>query len=355
MPDDAKTEQDRGARVLLIAASVVVVVAGLRAASDLLLPFMVAVFLAILCLPVVGWLEKARVPRVLAVPLSVVIMLGVLALMVLMVGTSATQFLDNENATRQKLEQKLTDGRNDVLEILDDTGIETPAWLEQKNVDVGVVMQYLRTAISSATSILSNAVLVGLTLIFLLYEASAFPSKLRAALGSRSVDEGLFKEIVGEVQSYFGMKILLSVVTGVCISAWVAACGLEFFMLWGFIAFLLNFIPNLGSIMAAIPAVLVAYVNLDLRGAAFVAVGYVVVNMVIGNVIEPRMMGQRLGLSTLVVFLSLIVWGWVWGPVGMLLSVPLTMLVKILLESTPDLRWVAVLLSSDAPKNGRPA
>ena len=118
-------------------------------------------------------------------------------------------------------------------------------------------------------------------------------------------------------------------------------------MLWAVLAFLFNYIPNIGSIIAAVPAVLLAFVQLGPATASFTALGFVVSNMVMGNVIEPRYMGRGLGLSTLVVFLSLIFWGWLLGTVGMLLSVPLTMIVKIALESSPDTRWVALLLASD--------
>ena len=116
-------------------------------------------------------------------------------------------------------------------------------------------------------------------------------------------------------------------------------------LLWGLLAFLLNYIPNLGSIIAAVPTVLLTLVQLGWSAALIVFAGYSVVNVVIGSFIEPRFMGKGLGLSTLVVFLSLVFWGWVLGPVGMLLSVPLTMTLKIALESSEENRWLAKLLS----------
>ena len=107
---------------------------------------------------------------------------------------------------------------------------------------------------------------------------------------------------------------------------------------------MLNYVPNIGSIIAAIPAVLLSFIQLDMVHALFAALGYAVVNVVIGSIIEPRVMGRGMGLSTLVVFLSLVFWGWVLGPVGMLLSVPLTMILKIALEHNEDTQWIAVLL-----------
>ena len=125
-------------------------------------------------------------------------------------------------------------------------------------------------------------------------------------------------------------------------------------MLWSVTAFLFNFIPNIGSIIAAVPAVLLAFVQLGPTTAGLAAIGYVVTNMVMGNVIEPRFMGRGLGLSTLVVFLSLIFWGWLLGTVGMLLSVPLTMIVKLALESSDDSRWLALLLAGNEEHNQLP-
>ena len=126
----------------------------------------------------------------------------------------------------------------------------------------------------------------------------------------------------------------------------LALIGVDYPVLWGALAFLLNFIPNIGSIIAAVPPVLLALIQLGVAQAALVAGGFLVINMAIGNFLEPRYMGQGLGLSTLVVFLSLVFWGWVLGPVGMLLSVPLTIAVKIALEVRPDTRWMAIMLGS---------
>jgi AI-2 transport protein TqsA len=120
--------------------------------------------------------------------------------------------------------------------------------------------------------------------------------------------------------------------------------GVDFAPTWGLLAFLLNFIPNIGSIIAAVPAILLALIQLGLPSALLTLLGYLVVNITIGNFLEPRVMGRSLGLSTLVVFLSLLFWGWVLGPIGMVLSVPLTMIAKIALAANEDTRWLAVLL-----------
>jgi predicted PurR-regulated permease PerM len=179
---------------------------------------------------------------------------------------------------------------------------------------------------------------------FILLEAAGLPEKLQAAFGWEKEHMTRLSKARQEVQRYLGIKTLISTVTGVVIFLWVWLLGVDFPVVWGLLAFFLNYIPNLGSILAALPAVLLAGIELGLGRALLVALGYVTVNLVLGNFVDPYLMGRRLGLSTLVVFLSLLFWGWVWGPVGMLLSVPLTMMLKIVLENTRDFRWLAHLL-----------
>jgi len=132
--------------------------------------------------------------------------------------------------------------------------------------------------------------------------------------------------------------------TGLIIAIAMWIIGVDYPVLWGVLAFMLNFVPNIGSIIAAVPAVLLAMVQLGLPSALVVAAVYVAVNVLIGNIVEPRFMGKGLGLSTLVVFVSLVFWGWVLGPVGMLLSVPLTITVKLALDSKPETQWLGHLL-----------
>ena len=166
------------------------------------------------------------------------------------------------------------------------------------------------------------------------------------AFGNRLQNVERFGIMVKQVQRYLAIKTLISVATGICVGLWVSLLGLGFPLLWGLVAAIFNYIPNLGSILAAIPPVLFAIVQFGPGHAAVVAIGYLVINVVFANFLEPYLMGRRLGLSTLVVFLSLVFWGWVWGPVGMLLSVPLTVIIKIALENTEDFRWLAVMLDA---------
>jgi predicted PurR-regulated permease PerM len=155
---------------------------------------------------------------------------------------------------------------------------------------------------------------------------------------------GHFQTIRANVNRYMGLKALISLATGVSIWILLALIGVDFPGTWGLLAFFLNFIPAIGSIIAAVPAVLWALIQLGLTSAVLTVLAYLVVNIVIGNFLDPRIIGKKLGLSPLVVIISLIFWGWVLGPVGMLLSVPLTMIIKIALASSDNTRWFAVML-----------
>jgi AI-2 transport protein TqsA len=209
------------------------------------------------------------------------------------------------------------------------------------------VMKFVARLLNELGGVLKNGFLILLTVIFMLLEASSIPVKLRSIFHDPDASLGHLEYFADTVVRYIGIKTVISFVTGAFVAVFLTILGVDYPLLWGLLAFILNYIPNIGSIMAAVPAVLLTIIQLGPGRALAVAIGYVVINMAMGNAIEPRLMGQRLGLSTLVVFLSLIFWGWILGPVGMLLSVPLTMTVKIALDTSEDTRWISVLLGSE--------
>jgi AI-2 transport protein TqsA len=197
-------------------------------------------------------------------------------------------------------------------------------------------------------SALSNIVLILLTVVFILIEASSFPVKLRAVLGHPEQVFPQFTRFVVDIERYMVIKTLISLATGLLMGIWLFILGVDFPILWGFLAFLLNYVPSVGSTIAAIPAVLLALIQLGIGSAGMATAGYMVVNFILDGVISTRLMGQRLGLSTLVVFLSLIFWGSLLGPVGMVLCIPLTMTLKFACENNTGTQWIAVLLGPEA-------
>lgn len=338
----------QGFRFLLIAASLVVVIAGLRAAAPIALPFALSLLLAILSLPLLLWLQDKRIPTTLAVLLTVLANIVCLGTIVLIVGGSVESFTREAPKYADRLQQM----NAALLAWLQSKGIEVSPEIARDVINPGRAMAFVGQMFNSLASVLSNFILVIITTIFILFEITQFPQKLRLVFGSQDSDSDTFTKIVVDVQRYLGIKTIISLATGILIGVWVAILGVDFPILWGFLAFLFNYIPNLGSILAAVPTLLLALVQLGPGAAALVGLGYLAVNMVLGTFVEPYFMGRKLGLSTLVIFLSLVFWGWVWGPVGMLLSVPLTMVVKILLENSENFRWVAVLLAPTPAQDG---
>jgi predicted PurR-regulated permease PerM len=210
-------------------------------------------------------------------------------------------------------------------------------------------MNMVASTLTGLRLVLTKTFLIMLTVLFILLEASGFPNKLRAALDNPYESLANISKITEVINRYLLIKTQFSLITGIAIGIWLYVLGVDYPLLWGLLAFLLNFVPTIGSFIAAIPAVLLALIQLGTGSALLACLGYLVVNVSIGNVIEPKFMGRGLGLSTLVVFLSLIFWGWVLGPVGMLLSVPLTMVIKIALESNQDTRWIGIILGPGPP------
>jgi AI-2 transport protein TqsA len=340
----ATTNPGRGARFLLVAASVVIVIWGLREAQPILIPFLISALLAILCAPPVFWLQRHRVPSVLAVAIVVVALIAVFSAVGAVVGGSVNEFTDAVPGYKARINGLLTS----FSAWLDRLPFEVPPIKVFDVVNPGDLMSFVGTGLKGLVSAFSNTVLVILTLVFMLLEAACMPAKIRLAFLARASEVGRFEQVTRQVQQYLAIKTALSLATGALIAIWVAILGLDFALVWGLLAFLLNYIPNLGSIIAAVPAILLALVQLGPGRSVLVLLGFVAVNMVIGNVLEPQLMGRRLGLSALVVFLSLVFWGWVWGPIGMFLSVPLTMVFKILVENSDDFKWLAVILDSGA-------
>ncbi len=343
-PSPPSSLQSPAAQFLLMAAAFMVVVAGMRAAEAILVPLLVAGFLAIISASPVFWLRQKGIPAPLAACLVVLGVLGLGFLFILIVGSSLEDF----SRAIPRYQTRLTEEIAPMIQWGQGLGFQLNEELLLKSIDPGASMRLVAKMLSGVGGILTNSFLILLTVIFILFEASSFPEKVRAALGDPKGTLSQFQKIIDAVNHYLALKTIVSLGTGVVVAIWVALLGIDFPVIWGLLAFLLNYIPNLGSIIAAVPPVLLGYIQFGIGRALLVAAGFVVVNVIFGNAVEPKLMGRKLGLSTLVVFISLIFWGWLWGPVGMLLSVPMTMVVKIALESSPTTKWISILLDSES-------
>jgi predicted PurR-regulated permease PerM len=331
------------ARTLFVLAAFVIVVSGMRAAETLMVTFLLSCFFAIVCAPPFMYMQRKGLPAWLSLILVVIFIL----LMQVVFITIVTQSLGELSQNMPLYQERLRSLTGDLLNLLVGLGIEVPRATLMQQFDPSTIFKLVANALGSLGGVLSNSFLIILTVIFMLFEGASLPAKLRYAFGEHSTHMQHVQRFLDNVKKYTTIKAAISFLTGLLIYVWLLMLDVDFALLWAVVAFLFNFVPNIGSIIAAVPAVLLALIQLGPVTAMLTAAGYVVVNTVMGNIIEPRYMGRGLGLSTLVVFLSLVFWGWVLGPVGMLLSVPLTMLLKIALESSEETQWLAIMLGPE--------
>ena len=329
----------------------------MQQAQSILVPLILALFLASVVAYPMEWLIKKKVPKPLALIIVVVIVIGIIALIGTVVGNSINEFTQKTGT----YEKNLTEWYNDTFidQDLHDLG-DTADTADIAGVTMRDISKEIASFISPSTlmswstfilgslqSIFKNIFLILIAMIFMLIETGSFKYKLNLLAEANPDTKKSVNKFLLSLRRYIGFKTLISLATGIIITFWVAILGLDFPLLWGLIAFLLNFIPTIGSIIASLPAILLALVQLGPAYAGLVALGYFVTNIIIGNILEPRIMGYSLGLSTIVVFISLLFWGWVFGFAGMLLAVPLTMTVKIALESSKKSKHIALLMSSN--------
>ncbi|HUJ18571.1 MAG TPA: AI-2E family transporter [Nitrospirota bacterium] len=333
----------RGTRILVIVAALAIITGGIHQAQSVVEWLLFAVFLAAIGAPSVLWLERHRIPYTYAVLLVVAGMAAVFAVIGALVGTSLNSFYADLPEYQARLQKHVSS----LQTFLADKGIRFADTIRFDPITPETVRRLTASLLAGLGSMLFEICLVLLTVTFILLEASSFPAKLRAVLGDPKKDFHLFMRFVYDINRYMAIKTVISMTAGVLIWIWLSILGVDFPILWGFLAFLLHYVPNIGALISSVPAVLLALIQLGIGPAALAAGGYLAVNFILGNVVEPMLMGRRLGLSTLVVFLSLIFWGGLLGLIGVVLCIPLTMTLKFVCENNKSTQWIAVLLGPE--------
>ena len=352
-----ETTQDwsqQGYRTLLALACLIIVLTGMKLAASLMVPIALAFFLAILSYPLIRWQVRLRVPRVLAMLTTVLIIIGTLAGLVNSgvrliarfqsdLPASKTALQHNINAAAAWLETKgfegATETAKDVLnpDVLID-------YLTKENV-MTTIGGVLGSTFGTVAFFGGTVFMVLIVMIFILVEAHGTEGRILAIKLAGGPDLSSLMQSVSDIQKYLGIKTAISLGAGICVGIWCWALGLQYPLLWAILAFLFHFIPAVGAWLAAIPAIIDGLVQ-DGWGSAFgVALGYVLINVSFDSFLQPTLLGRRFGMSTLVIVLSVVFWGWLWGPVGMFLAVPLTMVFKVLLDNSSEFRWLSVAMS----------
>ncbi len=336
--------KEKRTSTIIILAAVVVVIYGMQMMSVLLVPFLIAAFLALITVRPMLWLQAHRVPSVFAALLIVTMLMMLLVIVGAILGTSIAEF----TAALPTYQARLDALNQQVFKfVVENLNVDESTESMSDMIDPGFAMGLVAGILNALRDVLTNTFLIIFTMIFILLEAGTAKTKFQAAFG-RSADsfEGA-RDFMQNLGRYLGIKTLVSLMTGLCAGLLTWALHVDFPLLWAMVAFLLNYIPTIGSIIAAVPAVLLALIQFGPGAAGATALGFIFINVIFGNLLEPRLMGYGVGISPLVVFVGLIAWGWIFGPVGMLLSVPLTMTLKMALENDERTRWVAILLGSE--------
>ncbi len=339
-----------GLHMLQKLAALVIILAGIHAAADILVPMLLALFFAIVLNPLVTWFIRRGFNRTMAITIVVVVMLVALTLLLGVLAASLNEFITLLPQYNKEITRKLVS----LQQIFPFLNLHISPERMLKRMDSEKVMTYATALMAQLSGAMASIVLLVMTVVFMLFEVRHVPYKLRFALSNPQIHiAGLHRALKG-VSHYLALKTLISLWTGLIIWLGLELMGIQFALVWGVLGFLLNYIPNIGSVISAIPPMLQALLFNSFYDFLLVGSLFLVVHMVLGNMVEPRMMGHRLGMSTLVVFLSLLFWGWLLGPVGMLLSVPLTSVCKIWMETTVGGSKVAILLGPGRPKSRLP-
>lgn len=354
-----QSKRGEGLRILLVLGSLVIIIAGLKAAAGFLVPVMLAFFIATVSYPITAWLRRHGVPRAFAVLATVMVdfafLVGVVLLAITFVGDLQEEWEGTykDQSTRKLLEAEdwavgvlqkweVEDARKKVREYVTNDLVA-----QLSSIKVEDILDVSTNVVGRVTSFLGAALIILLCTVFMLTEARMYGRRLTLIAEARGPNFERMLSAGKDIQRFLGIKTAVSLATGLLAGFLCWAAGLEFFILWGILAYALNYIPVMGSIIAGIPPAIVALLMIGWPSAVAVAVGYCAINIFLGNFVEPMMMGHRFGMSTLVVIISVMFWGWVWGPVGMFLAVPIMMMLKVVLENSYEFRWLAVAISKE--------
>ncbi len=324
-------------------AAFLIIIGVVMYASSVVTPILFALFITIVCAQPIRWLTDRKVPQGLSVTIVLLVILGVLFGLGEVIGRSIVQFSNDSAFYATRLNTML----RSLLDTLDGMGMDLSIEKLESMISPNSIMNFSTTFLGAIGNLMSNMFLIIFIIIFMLFEITSFNTKVSAITDTGSGSTGYITRITQSVRQYLGLMTIVSLLTGVLIYIALVIIGVDYAILWALTAFLFNFVPNIGSILAGIPAVIFAAIQLGFGGAIWTMSSYIAINMIIGNVIQPPLMGKGLGLSTLVVFLSLIFWGYVLGTIGMFLSVPLTMVVKIVLEQKESTKWMAIMLGTE--------
>ncbi len=334
---------------LFYAAAIVIIIAGLKVGAPIVNPLLMAVFFSIIILHPINWLKKKGVNGIL----SILIVGFSLVLVFVGIGGAVTESIKEFTQNLPLYKKELNDITASSITLLNGYGLNVTSESVTSNFNAGSTFSYASKFIGGIGSVFGQIVLLILVVAFIIGEANSFPIKLKVILKNPTVSLENLKNIFKNIRYYLGIKTITGLIGGVSVTILLLILGIQYAIVWGVLVLLMRYIPNIGSIIAAIPIMLFVLVQQGITGVVYVGIGYGIINFIIGQIIEPQFLAKGMNLSTLAVFLSLVFWGWILGDVGMLLAVPITMATKISLETRKNSKWMAIMLGSE--KNAKEA
>ncbi len=337
-----------GVRFWIITTGVIIAFTALKSASQIVNTILLAAFLTAISLAPLNWLKKKGVNNIVAnfiIVLSIIAMIGLIGIII---GETVFSFSDKLPVYQERFHELFTNTMNNLA----DYGLIEKETSDPDNFKAVKILPAAAPIASKVGKVIADAFIVFFMFIFMLFEAEQFSKKMAYISKSSSKDSDL---IIKKLGHYFGIKTLTSLATGLIVSLSMYVIGVEFPILWGFIAFILNYIPSIGSIIAAIPAVLIAFIMHGPFTGFITIIIYLVVNTLIGSVIEPQLMGKNLGISPLIVFVSMIFFGYLLGPIGMLIATPLAIVIKIIFDSRDVTKNLGIMIGDGREINEPPS
>lgn len=331
--------------VLLAALTFVVVGFVLRLLEPILLPLVVAAFLAQIFRPLMKALRRRRVPAAIAILLVLVVVSVVLVAFAWVLYVSSQSFIDAVPAYQARLTHLL--GTVQQRLMAEFPRLRGPLGHWQDSLELSSFAGVVAAGLGSFLIFFNDLFLILLFMVFLLMGSQGFPEKLRRAFPARYAEQAgtVTHNIEEQVRRYLLMKTLVNLGIGGLVALLLSLFGVDFPLFWGFVAFLAHYIPSIGAIISVALPTVFFFLQFSPGTALLVTLLNLGLQFFLGNVAEPRFMGTSLDLSPLLVLLSLIFWGWLWGVWGMVLAVPITSTLKIICENVPALAPLAILMS----------
>jgi len=352
-----ETKQETGnttTKIIIALLSVIVMIAVgyvLAIAKDILFPFAMSVFISFILYPVIEFFEKRKVPGFLATFFSIILFAAIIYLLVFLVSDSINQFssgIEKYQKRFDEISQNVESLLNVNMNFMPGNEDKESTILKELTDNLSVT-GFATSVIGSISSLLSKMFMIILILIFMLMSRNQLRKKIKFAFPGDTASrlETIFDNVNIQIRKYIVLKTLISIATSALFMITLASFGVEFVVVWGILAFILNFIPNIGSLIATILPLAIAFIQFENPVAVlWLAVLLIAIQQIMGNLVEPKLLGDSVNLSPIVILFSLVFWGWLWGIWGMFLSVPITVMFKIILENIDATKPISVLMGS---------